>query len=706
MIMKYKNKEIVMKKNISLYIVLILSFFIIPGSLLFSDTTVTVNGSVEYQTTEGWGTSLCWFGNVIGGWSDSKRNEIADLLFDRSDGLGLNLIRYNIGGGDDPSHNHMGYGKEMEGFKASASSSYDWSRDANQRWVLQAAQSRIDPNEFIAEAFSNSPPYWMTYSGCASGADDGGNNLRSDYYDDFADYLTEVVLHFRDSWGITFRTLEPMNEPNATWWSSFGGQEGCRFERSVQDDIIREVKAKLDAKGLGTKIAAMDETGVDDTVDSYNSYDATTRSYIYQINTHVYSGSRRTELKNLAVRDGKKLWQSECDGSGASAPFDEYPHNHNDIVPGLDIAMRINRDMREMQPDGWIFWQAVESEQTQISLNKNWGLIHADFENRTEAYYLTKKYYTMEQYTKFIRPGYTMIDINNSDAVAFINDQDRKLVIVQRNATTSDVVYIYNLSGFTTVGSSAAVYRTSSSENFSRLSDISISSNQLRGTARGQSITTYVVSGIQSGGSSGEITTINDNTTGTGTDQFEYVGSWDYGSQTGAYNNDNHWNSDADDYYQIRFFGTRIEVYAATASNHGIAAHSIDGGSETIVDYYTSSRVEQALVYSSPVLAQGSHILKVRVTGTQNSNSSGASIPADMVRVINSDEEPPPEPGDVNNDGAIDIVDALLVAQFYVGLNPSNFDQTKADANCDQTIDIVDALIIAQYYVGLIESFC
>jgi hypothetical protein len=62
--------------------------------------------------------------------------------------------------------------------------------------------------------------------------------------------------------------------------------------------------------------------------------------------------------------------------------------------------------------------------------------------------------------------------------------------------------------------------------------------------------------------------------------------------------------------------------------------------------------------------------------------------------------------GDVNNNGSIDIVDTLLVAQFYVGLNPSNFDQSKADANCNGTIDIVDALLIAQYYVGLVSELC
>ncbi len=486
-------------KSLKLFVILatVISIYALYNVKVFAATRVSVNPDIQYQTTEGWGTSLCWFGNVIGGWSSEKRNEIADLLFDLQDGLGLNLIRYNIGGGDAPGHDHMGYGKEMEGFKPSEGTDYDWTADANQRWMLQAANDRISSDEFIAEAFSNSPPYWMTNSGCASGASGGGNNLKSDYYDDFADYLTEVAKHFKDNWGITFRTLEPMNEPNASWWSANGGQEGCHFDRSAQNDIIREVKNSLDAKNLSTKVGAMDETGIDETIDSYNSYSSETKDYIYQINTHVYSGSRRSELHDIASGDNKKLWQSECDGSGASAPFDQWPHDHNDIVPGLDIANRITKDMREMQPDGWVFWQAVESEQTQVSLNKNWGLIHADFEDGTEMYWLPKKYYAMAQYTKFIRPGYIMIDINNSDAVAFMNLDESKLVIVQRNASSSDVSYTYNMTGFDNVGATASVYRTSSSENFQNLSDISILNKELTVTANAQSITTYIISDIQ-----------------------------------------------------------------------------------------------------------------------------------------------------------------------------------------------------------------
>jgi O-glycosyl hydrolase len=452
---------------------------------------VTVDASIQHQEFEGWGTSICWWGNIIGKYPQQSRDSIIDMLFDTTNGLGLSIVRYNIGGGDNPSHTHMGAGKLMDGFKASTTATYDWTKDAGQRWCLDAAKKRIPSSWFISEAFSNSPPYWMTNSGCASGNSGGSNNLKTDYYDDFADYLTEVVKKFRDDWGITFRTLEPMNEPMVGWTVN-GGQEGCHVDVNLQDDIIRETKAKLDAKGLTeTKISAPDETSIDQTLASWNAYDATTKSSVYQVNTHVYGGSKRAELK--AAVGNRKLWDSECDGSGAAAPFDQWAHNHNDIVPGLDIANRAIRDLREMKPHGWVFWQAIESEQAQINLNKNWGMIHADFTGGGTRYYVTKKYYAVKQFSNFIRPFSTMIDISNNDAVAFISQKQNQLTIVQRNASTSSVSYDYKLSNFKQISPKASVWRSSASENFKKVADVSIVNGTLSTTSPAQSITTYVI---------------------------------------------------------------------------------------------------------------------------------------------------------------------------------------------------------------------
>ncbi|MBN2534796.1 MAG: cellulase family glycosylhydrolase [Spirochaetales bacterium] len=65
----------------------------------------------------------------------------------------------------------------------------------------------------------------------------------------------------------------------------------------------------------------------------------------------------------------------------------------------------------------------------------------------------------------------------------------------------------------------------------------------------------------------------------------------------------------------------------------------------------------------------------------------------------------PADRGDVNGDNAIDIIDALLTAQYYVGLDPTVFIERNADVDCDGSVTIVDALLIAQYYVGLLSSF-
>jgi len=61
--------------------------------------------------------------------------------------------------------------------------------------------------------------------------------------------------------------------------------------------------------------------------------------------------------------------------------------------------------------------------------------------------------------------------------------------------------------------------------------------------------------------------------------------------------------------------------------------------------------------------------------------------------------------GDVNFDQKINIVDALLIAQYQVAASPdSSLYWEAADVNGDNLITIVDALIVAQYSVGLIPQ--
>jgi hypothetical protein len=62
--------------------------------------------------------------------------------------------------------------------------------------------------------------------------------------------------------------------------------------------------------------------------------------------------------------------------------------------------------------------------------------------------------------------------------------------------------------------------------------------------------------------------------------------------------------------------------------------------------------------------------------------------------------------GDVNGDGEIDVLDAMLVAQHIVGdVSDDAIVLAAADVNGDGEIDVLDAMLIAQYIVGDIPVF-
>ncbi|HEY6478121.1 MAG TPA: glycoside hydrolase, partial [Polyangia bacterium] len=438
-------------------------------------TLVKVDTNVHHQTFEGWGTSLCWWANHVGGWGATGRNAVVDAVVNPTSGLGYNVFRYNIGGGDDPTHNHMGQYKQMPGFEPT-SGTWDWTADANQRAILQ--QIVQVGSGVIVEAFSNSPPYWMTKSGCASGNTDGSNNLKDDSYDAFADYLTEVVKHYRDSWGITFRTVEALNEPNASWWTANGGQEGCHFSPSNQQTIIKAVGAALTTKGLtGTTVSASDENSIDDGYNNMKAFDAASLAAMSQMNVHTYAGTMRTQLRALATSKGKRLWQSE------SGPLNQTLAD--DTAAAIFMAGRIITDLRDLQAEAWVDWQAGDPSTNWASFTLN---------DSQQTFSPLKRFYMHAGFSRYIRPGATFVDVNETDMVAAVSADGHTLAIVVRNGDASaSHGFTFDLTALPTVGASAQALRTSKSENLVSLPAVTIQSWSFFATVPAASITTFVV---------------------------------------------------------------------------------------------------------------------------------------------------------------------------------------------------------------------
>jgi hypothetical protein len=605
----------------------LLPLIVLFNPMLAMTQTVNVDVSMANQTLEGWGTSLAWFSNSVGGWTNTtNRNLLMNSLFSPTSGLGLSYLRYNIGGGDDPLCGTSGHYacitpsyQGVQGYKA-VGGTYNWSQDANQRWVATAAQS-LGANFF--EAVSYSAPYWMTISGTSQGGVSGAENLASGYCGSgsgsFADYLTTVAQHYSANWGITFHHLEPLNESGQNWWvAGDAKQEGCAFSLANQQTMIQSVAVSLSAKSMiTTQVAAMDEyqegtpnNTAATTVDEFYNYNSTTLGDFTALNTHGYSSTLGSvALATAAQRAGKRVTVSEWGSSDST---------------GKDLSNQILSDIYLTRPVAWSIWQP------------DWpGLMTINYAGQTFTF--NEGYYVYGNYSKFIRPGFQFIAISDPQSLAAFNQQSKTLVIVTQNWTGSSRSVTYQLSNFTGVGTSAAVYQTSSTEQLASLGSVSIPSGSFSYTVPASSVTTYVINGTVYAPSA---TTVNDDTTGTGNNQFNYQGTWSYyGLQTGAYGNDNHWSSTTNNYYTFQFSGQQARVYASMAPNNGIAAFSVDNGADTYFDAYAATRVDNVFLFATPTLGNGTHTLKVRVTGLKNPASTGFNVSADRIDVVAAGSE-------------------------------------------------------------------
>ena len=440
-----------------------------PGAKL-----VKVNPALRQQKFEGWGTSLCWWANNVGGWATDKRNALVDLVADPVNGLGYNVFRYNIGGGENPAHTHMETFRDMPGFQKE-NGTFDWNADANQRAVLLRLAEHS--KDLIVEAFSNSPPYWMTTSGCASGNTDGSNNLKASSYDAFADYLVQVAKHYKDTFGVTFRTIEPLNEPNANWWKVNGGQEGCHFSPANQQTIIKAVSAAIQASGLtGVQVSASDENSMDDAYNNLRAFDAKSLEAMAQINVHSYAGSKRAEVRTLATSKGKRLWQSESGPLSVTLA--------DDLDAALFMAGRIITDLKELQPEAWIDWQVADP-------GRNWASFAVN--NSQQSFTLLKRFYMHAGFSRYIRPGATFIRVEEADMVAAQAADGSQVTLVVRNGDSAAKSFTFDLTALASVGAAVEVHRTSRTENLVALTAIPIAGYSFTATVPPGSVSTFVI---------------------------------------------------------------------------------------------------------------------------------------------------------------------------------------------------------------------
>ncbi len=481
-----------------------------------ADYVVAVDPNEARGTWEGFGASLSWWANAVGG--TPYEQTYIDLFFGTNPvqvngvavpALGMNIARYNVGGGGMPGDLAGGvaeampasvpWHKDIDGFQLNwndpspTSASWDWNRDARQRGIL----SKLQANGVNVEFFANAPMWWMTYEKSSA-----GGRLQEWNRRDHARYLATVVKQARTQWGVNVKSIEPFNEPLAGWWTYPVGQEGVNLSVPEQAEILGYLRNELDAQGLyDVSIAASDENAMSQAVTGYQGLSGiavpvgsgteSAASLIGKVNVHGYNGldpwrdnTVRTSLRQT-VGD-KRVWLSEYgDGEGS----------------GLTLAQSIVADINYLRPTAWIYWQPVEPYSP-------WGFLNGQYSQpsdqtsptRGSITWLYSKYYTFAQFSRFLRPGYKVIGNNDGRSITAYDPASKKLVLITLNEGPAQTI-TYDLTKFSGITATSATVTTTTFDGASLMANrtTALGAKQLALAVPANSIQSIVIDGVTQG---------------------------------------------------------------------------------------------------------------------------------------------------------------------------------------------------------------
>ena len=408
---------------------------------------IIMNFDKTFQKYNGMGASGAWWAQIVGGWDNTDengvevRNAVSEILYSKEDGIGLDIYRYNIGGGS--AHSGKGeysdFARRTESFDA-GDGEYDFTRDKNAVYMMK--QSVKDgASEVIL--FVNSPIERLTKNHLShlNKSQAFRTNLSRKNYLPFAKYCLDVTEHFIDE-GIPVKYLSPINEP---FWIWTGGQEGCHYSPRQAGKVMRcfadEIKKREKLKNL--KLSGVENGDIRWFNKSYTRellrYPEV-RELIDSVDMHSYCLHMPIPFFNNRVAFLKK-YRKWLDKNYHSIPvkMSEWTHMVGGKNPGMSSALETAKVMYEdftlLNVTSWQHWIACSH------YDYHDGLLYLDLENK--SFETTKRLWVTGNFSKYIPLGAMRFDVSSDDSevmlLGFKNES--KTVVIIINPTLKEKSY-------------------------------------------------------------------------------------------------------------------------------------------------------------------------------------------------------------------------------------------------------------------------
>ena len=262
-----------------------------------------------------------------------------------------------------------------------------------------------------------------------------GGKLLPKYYDTWALFFSKYIDAYKeegiDIWGFTVEN-EPLGN-NKNW-------ESMHFTPDEMTNFVQHhLGPRLEKDSQNVKILGYDQNRehLNEWVDSMYNSEASSK-YFDGTAIHWYASTYEVFAKELQYahykaptkhliqseacvdsqipvwKDDAWYWTKEATDWGWDWALDKDKHLHPKYSP-------VNRYARDIigclnnWVDGWVDWNMVLDKQGGPNWFKNWCVAPVIVDTENDEVYFTPLYYTMAHFSKYIRPGASVIGMENSD---------------------------------------------------------------------------------------------------------------------------------------------------------------------------------------------------------------------------------------------------------------------------------------------------